>query len=494
MPAVKLAEAIKSGQLSSEKVVRTYIHQAQLVDKTINAVVEGHYDEAIKRARDIDRALMARRDGRGLDKEKQGSPVSASTLEQPFVGVPFSVKESIAGASYTVGVATRANKRAIASNPAVDQLVKSGMIPLASTNTPCMNLWFDSYNLLHGRTNNPYDRSRIPGGSSGGEGALISAAGSVVGVGSDLAGSIRIPCHFCGIFGHKPTPGSISMDYSFPSCGGDRSMLRAIGPMARYACDLKPMLKLMITEPEARAKMRLDEYVDLNKIKIFFIEDLGDPLSSSCDKDILTAMNAAVQHLVSTFQVPASKITLDAFKYGLPFWAAVAHGGQHYAPEHPDGYTQFNPFVEFFKCILGTSIFPYSSIACGLIEMVGRGKPSNDRQMHMKRKAELLREEFNRILGPNGVLIMPTHPEAAPHHYLTLFKFLNCSYTAVANLLHAPITQCPLGMSREGLPIGVQLIATQYNDRLTLALAQELEKAFGGWQPPVKINYSGTIG
>lgn len=478
MSATKLAESIKIGDLQCQQVVEAYIKQAKRVNGTLNAIVEDHFDSARKRATLVDSAVSA---------SFRGEKDDHIDLDLPFVGVPLTVKETIAlaGASYTAGIAIRSNKQARDSNPAVDQLIKSGMIPIASTNTPCQNLWFDSYNLLHGRTNNPYDRSRIPGGSSGGEAALIASAGSVVGVGSDLAGSIRIPCHFCGIFGHKPTPLSVSTDNSFPACRGDRDMLRGLGPMTRYAVDLLPMLKLMLTSDEAKSRMRLDEPVDMRTIKIFYCEDLNDPLSSSCDKDILSALRAAVEHLSSKFNIQSSPIRFENFKYGLPLWSACGEGGQVYSHEHPDGFVQFNPWMELIKCLFGTSMYPLNSIVCGVIEKLGAKKGSS-KQNYLKKKADQLRDEFNLKLGDNGVLIMPTHPQAAPNHQTTLFKFLNCSYTAVANTLHAPITQCPLGMSREGLPIGVQLIATPYNDRLTLAVAQELERAFGGWIPPVK--------
>lgn len=277
------------------------------MNPVINAVVDEYFDKALRRARELDTRLADARNGK-----------AEPLFDMPLVGVPMTVKETVSlmDGSFTAGVASRASKRATRSNPAVEQLIQSGVIPVGSTNTPCMNLWWDSYNLVYGRTNNPYDLSRIAGGSSGGEAAILAAAGSVIGVGSDLAGSMRIPCNFCGVFGHKPTPLTVSNEGLYPACRTEQEKMRGVGPMTRYAVDLVPMLKLMVNE-EARAKMRLDEPVDLSKIKIFYCEDLGNPLVSKCDQDILSGLRAAVQHFELTFGVRAEKVVLEEFKYGV---------------------------------------------------------------------------------------------------------------------------------------------------------------------------------
>lgn len=479
-PALRLSDKIKAGELKCEQVVEIFINQIKRVNPIINAVVETRYDSALVQARQLDQRLEKARLGSSLDK---------SLLDLPLVGVPLTVKETVSleGAPLTGGLPSRRARRAKENNGCVQNLIDAGLIPIASTNTPCMNAWWDSSNVLYGRTNNPYDLSRIPGGSSGGEAAIIASGGSLVGVGSDLAGSIRIPSNFCGIFGHKPTPFTVSNDNCVPAFKKEQEKMRGVGPMTRYACDLKPMLKIMAHRWELD-KLRLDEPVDLKKISVYYCPDLGDPLVSSCDRCVSSGLAAAVEHLNSTCGVKIEKVTLDEFKYGISLWSAELEvkGGKLYAPESEDGLFKFNPLVELVKWLAGISEYPLGAIATAFLEKFGT-KYGTRKHAHLTKKATDLRERFYNLVGDNGVLLMPTHPEPAPHHQTTLLKFLNVAYTALGNVLCSPITQVPLGMSREGLPFGLQVIAKPYNDRLTLAVACELEKAFGGWLPPSKV-------
>lgn len=183
-------------QLRSEDVVRAYIQRIREVNPLINAVVEERFAAAIEEAKKADELIA-----------------SAQTIwlikTYPLLGVPFTVKESCAlkGAPLTGGSLPRRSVRASVDGEAVANLRASGCIPLLVSNTPEYCLSWESYNHVTGRTLNPYDSRRTAGGSSGGEGALIGAGASLFGVGSDVAGSIRVPSLFNGIFGHKPTAG-----------------------------------------------------------------------------------------------------------------------------------------------------------------------------------------------------------------------------------------------------------------------------------------------
>lgn len=486
--ATELSKKIRSGQLSCEQVVKAYTKRIEKVDPLINAVVDkSRFEQATKEARELDCRLEAARRGTG-DKK---------LLERPLIGVPFTVKETIAleGNSFTGGLPSRRLRRAQRSSEAVQQLMEAGLIPIGSTNTPCMNQWYDSSNMLYGRTSNPYDLARIPGGSSGGEAAALAAACSLVGVGSDLAGSIRIPCSFCGVFGHKPTPFSVSNDGSMPKMKPEQEKLRAVGPMTRYACDLAPMLKLMLKSESELDKMQLDQPVDLRKIKIFYCESTGDPFTAGClQSELLAGLRAAVEHFAGKFQCQVERTQFEEFRYGLPLWAAELKvaGGDVKPSEHEDARIQMSGFVELLKKLVGASSeYPIGMIATDIIEKLGPVYGSA-KHAHLVSGALKLRRNFQELLGEDGVLLMLASPQSAPHHETSLFKFLNCAYTAVCNTLQAPITQCPLGMSHEGLPYGLQIISRPYNDRLTLAVAVELEKTFGGWFPPCKVTLPPT--
>lgn len=480
-PALKLSDKIKKGQITSVEVVETFIGRIKKVNPLINAVVDERFDKALKEAREIDEKLAKARNGEG----------DVSILQLPFVGVPVSVKEtiSIAGMSYTGGLLARKSVKGDKNADAVNMLIKNGLIPIGLTNTPELAMWWDSSNPVHGRTNNPYDLSRVPGGSSGGEGAILAAAGSVVGIGSDIAGSIRIPCNFCGIFGHKPTPFVVSTVGMYPPVKGDRENLLGLGPMTRYACDLKPMLKLLAGSKAD--KLRLDDPVDLEKIKVYYIDDLGDPLAKSCDSDIQDGINKAVSHFKSKFNVAVQRITLEEFRYGFLLWSAEANtepNSVSMAQQFMDGKGgELSPLHESFKKVLQMSDHNFNSIVAVLLEKFSPVYGSRGNKL-LTKKAVKLRETFNQIVGEDGVLLIASHPEPAPKHFTTPLKVFNVSYTSVTTVLRGPITQCPLGFTNEGLPFGVQILAKANNDRLTIAVAEELEKAFRGWTAPCRID------
>lgn len=479
-PAIKLSQQIKAGHISSEEVVESFIARIKILNPIINAVVDKRFEQALKEAREIDRKLADAR-------KEQGD---RSVLNLPLVGVPVSVKETIAvdGYSFTGGLVGRRLVKAHKHSDAVKQLIMNGMIPIAVTNVPELAMWWDSSNPVYGKTNNPYDLSRIPGGSSGGEAALISSAGSVVGIGSDIAGSIRIPANFCGIYGHKPTPFVVSTEGMYPTVKGEREKLLGLGPMARYACDLAPMLKVL-AGPKVD-KLSLDEPVDLSRLKVFYIEDLGDPLASACNADILKGIRDAVLHLTQKFKVQAEKVFFDEFKHGMFLWSAEANTDPSVpsmAKQFKDGSSgELNPLVELAKKVVSSSDHNINSIIATSLDKFSPGPGSKGGQILTERAADL-RRKFTELVGDNGILLVPTHPEPAPKHHTTFLKVFNVSYTSVTTVLQAPITQVPLGLSKEGLPYGVQVIAKPYNDRLTIAVACELER-LSGWIPPCRID------
>lgn len=474
-PAVKLSQQIKSGHLSSEEVVESFIERIRLVNPVINAVVDKRFESALREARDIDRRLDAARDGEG----------DLSILKLPLVGVPLSVKETIGvdGYSFTGGVVGRRAVKAPENADTIDLLMKAGVIPIGLTNIPEMTLWWDTNNKLYGKTLNPYDLSRIPGGSSGGEAALLASAGSVVGIGSDLGGSIRMPCNFCGLFGHKPTPFTVSIRGLYPRVKGPREKLLGVGPMTRYACDLAPMLKIMAGK-EAH-KLRLDDRVDLKKLRVYYVEDLGDPMAAKCDEEILDRLRQAADFLASKSadEQPAEKVEFEEFSHGFFLWSANAPTIEQQEAEARN--EPFAPAREIAKKCVGKSEHSYRSIAHETSKQLNMDQSDN---MDLREKAEELRKKFNELVGDNGVLLVPTHPEIAPKDGTTLMKCFNISYTLVTTVLLAPITQCPLGFNQDGLPFGVQIIGRPYNDKLTLAVAAELEKEFGGWKCPSPVD------
>src|SRR5437660_6870389 len=202
--ATSLAQAIRDKRVSSQEVVEAYIHRIEAVNPQLNAVVQLTAETALTQARQADVAL------------------ARGEITGPLHGVPITIKDSFdtRGVISTAGTKGRTSYVPQQDATAVARMRAAGAILLGKTNLPELSLAYESNNLIYGRTNNPYDLSRTPGGSSGGESAIIAAGGSPLGLGTDAAGSIRWPAHCCGIVGIKPTRGRVPMTGAFPPSVG----------------------------------------------------------------------------------------------------------------------------------------------------------------------------------------------------------------------------------------------------------------------------------
>ncbi|MEQ1569750.1 MAG: amidase, partial [Myxococcota bacterium] len=259
--ATALVEALAAGRCSPVEVVDAAIARIEEVNGALNAVVATRFAEAREEARVAERRLRA---GERL----------------PLLGVPCTVKEFLAvrGMPHTAGIAHR--RRVVADRDAtvVRRVRAAGAIVLGVTNAPEGGLWPETNNPVHGRTHNPHDLARTPGGSSGGEGAILAAGGVPFGLGSDVGGSVRIPAHFCGICSHKPTGGTVPATGHFPHPPGvrdasgwlDRPM--GIGPMARTVADLRRVLAVIAgpdgLDPQCDQRLELDAEVDWSKLEV----------------------------------------------------------------------------------------------------------------------------------------------------------------------------------------------------------------------------------
>ncbi|KAL1115574.1 hypothetical protein AAG570_005864 [Ranatra chinensis] len=219
---------------------------------------------------------------------------------RPLLGVPLTVKESIAvqGMSNTSGMGN--GKVAERDAVCVANLRCLGAIVLAVTNVPQMCSFWETSNPAFGTTNNPYDTRRTAGGSSGGEGALLGSAGSVIGIGSDLGGSLRLPANFCGVFAHKPTPGLVSVDGHTPTCSDPRwPFYFCLGPMARYSEDLPLVLECMILTKDRPHALNLHEWADMRHLNIFYMEGEGPKsvLPDTITTEVKDTLIKAVKYL-----------------------------------------------------------------------------------------------------------------------------------------------------------------------------------------------------
>src|SRR5689334_21436818 len=226
-----MANMIRQREISSVELITAHLERVQQVNPSINAVTDPLADSALLQAQAADRMLEA--------GDACGS----------LHGVPFSIKDSIdlEGRTTTAGTIGRKHAPpALQDATLVQRLRAAGAIPIAKTNLPDLLFAFETDNFIFGRSNNPYDVMRTPGGSSGGESALIAACGSPLGLGSDAAGSVRLPAAFCGIASIKPTQGRLPRTGHFPPAGGWIEMLWQIGPMARHVEDLSLLMRLLV--------------------------------------------------------------------------------------------------------------------------------------------------------------------------------------------------------------------------------------------------------
>src|SRR5438128_9237186 len=228
LPAVQMAEQIRHRKISPVELVEAHLRKIKKLDPVLNAFVQVDAEGAFRQAREAEVAV------------RRGAKLGA------LHGVPVSIKSSIEVAGFRCEAGTKLRQGTVASQdaPLVSRLRDAGAIILGTTNTPELLMAWETDNLLYGRTNNPWATDRTPGGSSGGEAAAIAAGMSAGGIGSDGGGSIRVPAHFSGICGLKPTPGRIPGTGHYPPCAGPFSLIGVVGPMARTINDLKLLFEI----------------------------------------------------------------------------------------------------------------------------------------------------------------------------------------------------------------------------------------------------------
>ncbi|CAG9828033.1 unnamed protein product [Diabrotica balteata] len=474
--ATSLAFKIRTKKITSTEVLQSFIDRISEVNSVLNCVVADRFEEAKKEAQKVDELIAS-----GVVPEEK------LAQEKPFLGVPFSTKDCIPvkGMIHSSGLVKR--KHIIAGDDAkvVARLKNAGAIPIALTNVSELCMWWESANNVHGRSNNPYDVNRIVGGSSGGEGCAQAAAITAFGIGSDIGGSIRMPSFFNGIFGHKPSPGVVPNHGQYPEpVTEEQNRFLGLGPMCRRAEDLLPLLKV-ISGPES-TKLKLDEPVDVKKLKWFYQDnDSGSFMVSPVSREIRELFVKISQHLDKAYNIKATKVNYKKFAKSGAMWFAnmKSPNGPSFEQHLADMEGSINPWWELLKWVFQMSEHTFIGIVTCLAEK-GGCQYGDDKYHYLVQERNNLRRELLDLLGDDGVFLYPTHPTAAPYHNEPLVKPFNFSYTAVINVLGLPATHCPMGLDKQGLPIGVQVVAADGNDRLCLAVAREIEKAFGGWVPP----------
>src|SRR5882762_6036558 len=264
LPAVSMAEQIRQKKISPIELLKAHLERIERLNPSLNAFVHFDADRACRDARAAEVAVMS---GKALG---------------PLHGVPLSIKSSInvAGLRCEAGTRLRAGFVAAEDAPLVARLRNAGAIVLGVTNAPELLMAWETDNLLYGRTNNPWDITRTAGGSSGGEAVAIAAGMSAGGVGSDGGGSIRVPAHFSGICGLKPTPGRIPSTGHYPASAGPFALIGVVGPLARTVADVKALFEV-VQGPDvadtcaAPVPVRWPHSEEIKSLRIGYFEDDG---------------------------------------------------------------------------------------------------------------------------------------------------------------------------------------------------------------------------
>ncbi len=470
--ASTMAERIRKGELSSQDAVEAHIAAIERVNPAINAVVVERFNQA--------RDEAVRADTRLREEGPEGLG--------PFHGVPCTVKEAFAlsGMPNTGGLVARKGRLAQRDATAVQRLRQAGAIVLGLTNISELCMWMESENRVYGRANNPYDTARIPGGSSGGEGAIVGSGASPMGLGADIGGSIRMPAFFCGAFGHKPSGGLVPGTGQFPISENEALRYLCTGPITRRAEDLFPFLKIIAgpdgQDPGCEALQLGDpSTVRIDGLRVINVADNGvTPVSRS----LREAQQRCADQLASQ-GADVSQVRVKGLRRSLEIWSAMMSAAAETSFRVLLGDGRPISFGrELLKLVLGRSEHTLAAWALALVEELpllhGRGAA----QM-LARGADLKRE-LELLIG-DGVMLYPPYASTAPRHGLPLLTPLRWVYTAIINVMQLPSTQVPLGLDGAGLPLGVQVVGSRGNDHRTIAVACALEKAFGGWVPPARI-------
>ncbi len=454
LPATEMAAQIRQKKISPVDLAEAHLSKIGRLNPKLNAFVQVDLGRVRRDARAAEQAVM------------NNAPLG------PLHGIPISIKSSVevAGMKFESGTRLREGLIGKQDAPLVDRLRRAGAIVLGLTNTPEILMAWETDNLLYGRTNNPWDLERTAGGSSGGESAAIAAGMSAGGVGSDGGGSIRVPAHFTGICGIKPTPGRIPCTGHFPPSGGPFAMIGVVGPMARTVADLRLLFEIMQGPDDgdtcaAPVPLRWPSDHAVKKLRIGYFEDDG---RTPVTPEIRAAVRKAAEALRQAgFEVEAFRP--EGLEQARVLWKKffVTMGGMLIRPMFRDRERDLSPVLKQF--------LEWSANETPLTE---------DSMLQAWIGRDVLRTEFLAEMRKYPILLCPAAAVPAFRHRERTWQiegqtvhYLDAwSYTEWFNLLGNPGAVVPVSQSPEGLPIGVQIVGRPWEEEQVLSVAAALER------------------
>ncbi|MET0340353.1 MAG: amidase family protein [Polyangiales bacterium] len=435
----ELVGALRDRAVSARELCDQAIARIEADDGKINAVV----------VRDFERAR---------DAAKHADEAIARGEHAPLLGVPMTVKESfdVAGLPTSWGLAEFKDFRPARDAVAIERLKRAGAVILGKTNVAPALSDYQSDNPVYGRTNHPRNAARTPGGSSGGSAAALAAGYVPLELGSDIAGSIRVPSSFCGVFGHKPTHGILPMrGHNYPGTDGAEPALAVIGPLARSTADLSRALDVLAgpTHPESAAlKLSLPpaRQTSLRDLRVLLLEQHPGVTTA-------TAVRGAVDALGSDLAKAGARVARES--------ALLPNLEKNWAVYFP-----------LLLTIVGAPVMPDGSTlsALKLIELLHA-------QAVIQRRWDRLFEEFDVVVAPSIGTVATEHAPFKIGRSIVIDGAETAlsdqfAWSAIATLPGLPATAVPIGTSPEGLPIGAQIIGPRFEDRTPLAVSEAIER------------------
>jgi Asp-tRNA(Asn)/Glu-tRNA(Gln) amidotransferase A subunit family amidase len=457
----EIVTGIRRKTFSPVEVVEAHLERVAEVQPKLNAFVHLDAEGALKQARAAEAAVMR--------AERVG----------PLHGVPVTIKScmEVAGWPAAAGSLLRKDYVATTDAPLVARLRAAGAILLGNTNTPEYLMAYETGNSLSGKTSNPWSLERSAGGSSGGEASAIAAGCSAGGVGSDGGGSVRVPAHFCGICGLKPTPGRIPVTGHYPEGGGAFGWIGVVGPMARTVADVRALFEVM-AGPDAGDSLSApvpvrpvtEKEVRGLRVGILESEALGTVTSETA-----AAVERAAK-ILSDRGFVVEKKRLSGLERAIEVW------WYFFGPVIADlirkgaagQEAMMSPMLrEYVELATAETTLTYDGFlnACG--------------------ERDRLRWDIVRQMEDVTILLSPVSAGPAFRHGEGNWRNgekenyrKTMRYSQWLNLAGLPGVAVPVGKSSEGLPIGVQVIGRPYEEELILAVAEAIERGRGAWEAP----------
>jgi Asp-tRNA(Asn)/Glu-tRNA(Gln) amidotransferase A subunit family amidase len=438
-----IARLIQTREVSPVEVAEAHLERIARLNPELNAIVTLAPD-VIERAREAEAAVM------------RGESVGA------LHGVPLTIKDTIetAGLRTTSGSMMRVDYVPTSDAPAVARLKAAGAIILGKSNAAEMAMDYTADNPVFGRTNHPLNHDLTPGGSSGGEAVAIATYMSPGGLGSDLAGSVRIPAHFCGICGLKPTTGRVPGELQFPPSIGPYSLGAVIGPLARTVGDLRLLFAALSKDPFER------ESHDLRGLRVAWYTDDGvAPVTEETARAVAAAARA-----LSDAGLIVEEHRPPHVERGNELWLKVFSRAS---------------VVQLRGVYKGRESEGGSFVSWRLGSADDTPTPPLDEYIAGWMERDRLREELVQWMETTPIIIAPVGATPAyPHETLkvtvrntTMGTFRAFSYAQTFSVFNLPVVTVPAGKSNDGLPIGVQIAGPPFAEEMILAAAEIVETA-----------------